>query len=146
MLRRETSSQQSCHTQHQLSFILLLYPPLHHHRYLETSPGRLTVMCGLPNYRNLRFDHSVANFLFMQKDLMIYIIIIIINTSKVTSPRNAGNWWSRTGVGPVCSFKFLCSQCRLPCLKAFLECFRPVHFLLLCLTSVHSFGRSQPAP
>lgn len=68
--------------------------------YLETSPRRLVAVCGLPNYSTLRFRHLVASFLFMEEGLlMISVIIIIINTSKVAPPRNAGNWWGRAWGG-----------------------------------------------
>lgn len=78
--------------------------------YRETSPRRPAAVCGLPNYSALRFSHSVASFLFMEEGLLVIsVIIIIINTSEVAPPRNAGNWWGRTWVGSVCSFKY-CDQ------------------------------------
>lgn len=87
-------------------------------------------MCGLPNYSNLRFGHLVGNSLLMKEGLlMICIIIIIINTSEATPPRNAENCWNRTRVVPMCTFKYLSSQHRLPSLKAALKCFQPVHSL-----------------
>lgn len=88
-----------------------------------------TTLCGLPNYSNLRFSHLVANFPLMKEGLLMICIIIIINTSKATPPRNAENWWDRTWEVPVCTFKYLSSQHRLPSLQAALKSCQPLHSL-----------------
>ena len=117
------------HTFFQLSFILHLYAPLHHHSYPDTAPKQADSLCGLPNYSNLRFTHLVANFPLMKEGLLMICIIIIINTSNATPPRNAENWWDRTWEAPVCTFKYLSSQHRLPSLQAALKSCQPVHSL-----------------